>query len=151
ITLSLYGEVPRVGDRYGELISHGRDRMAVSFDFGVGQRVFRVTRTRRRRGAAQAQLEELIGGRECPVAEGVREVDKQIEALLGLPYEAFTQAVVLPQGEFWKFLKSQPRERREILRELLRHQIYERMRQAAAERAGEVGRTVQAIQQRLDE
>jgi exonuclease SbcC len=149
--LSLYGEVPRVGNRYTELISHGRDRMALVLDFRVGERVFRVTRTRRRAAAAQAQLEELIDGRERPQADGVREVDRQIQALLGLPYEAFTQAVVLPQGEFWKFLKSQPRERREILRELLRHEVYERMRQLAADRAGALGQAVRAVQQRLDE
>jgi DNA repair protein SbcC/Rad50 len=149
--LSLYGEVPRVGNRYTELISHGCPRMAVVLDFRVGERVFRVTRTRRRAGAAQAQLEELIDGDERPLADGVREVDRQIQVFLGLPYEAFTQAVVLPQGEFWKFLKSQPRERREILRELLRHQVYERMRQLAADRAGALGQAVRGLQQRLDE
>src|SRR5262245_37818532 len=149
--LSLYGEVPRVGDRYTEMISHGRDRMALVLDFRVGQRVFRVTRARRRKGAGQAQLEELVDGSERPLADGVRDVDRQIQALLGLPYEAFTQAVILPQGEFWKFLKSEPRKRREILRELLRHQVYERMRQLAADRAGTLGQVVRAIQQRLDE
>src|SRR2546428_10887396 len=151
ILLALYGEVPRVGDRYTELISHGRDRMALVLDFRVGQRVFRVTRTRRRKGAGQAELEELVDGNECPLADGVREMDRQIQVLLGLPYEAFTQAVVLPQGEFMKFLRSEPRKRREILRELLRLQVYERMRQLASERASVLGQAVGGLEQRLTE
>src|SRR3989449_6018751 len=151
ILLALYGEVPRVGDRYTELISHGRDRMALVLDFRVGQRVFRVTRTRRRKGAGQAELEELVDGNECPLADGVREIDRQIQVLLGLPYEAFTQAVVLPQGEFMKFLRSEPRKRREILRELLRLQIYERMRQFASERATGFGQAVAELERRLTE
>src|SRR2546428_5004412 len=61
--------------------------MALVLDFRVGQRVFRVTRTRRRKGAGQAELEELVDGNECPLADGVREIDRQIQVLLGLPYE----------------------------------------------------------------
>jgi len=125
--------------------------MALVLDFRVGQRVFRVTRTRRRKGAGQAELEELVDGNECPLADGVREIDRQIQVLLGLPYEAFTQAVVLPQGEFMKFLRSEPRKRREILRELLRLQIYERMRQFASERATGFGQAVAELERRLTE
>ena len=80
--LALYGEVPRVGDRYTELISHGRDRMAVMLDFSVGQRTFRVTRTRRRKGVGQAELEELISGIHQPLADGVHAVDQHIQRLL---------------------------------------------------------------------
>src|SRR2546426_4599569 len=81
LMLALYGEVPRVGDRYTELISHGRDRMAVMLDFRVGTRSFRVTRTRRRKGAGQAELEELTNEVERPLADGVRDVDREIRGL----------------------------------------------------------------------
>jgi exonuclease SbcC len=71
--------------------------------------------------------------------------------LLGLRYEAFTQAVVLPQGEFARFLHSQPRDRRDILRDLLRLQVFERMRKQAFEAAKQRHHHLQAIEQRLEQ
>lgn len=130
---ALYGRIPRVSRRYAELISLGRDRMSVVLEFQLLDRRFRVGRVGRRNGPAHAVLEEMLDGGTRVLASGVREVDRTVQDLLGLPYEAFTQAVVLPQGEFATFLKSPPGERREILRNLLRLQVYERMRQLAQE------------------
>lgn len=130
---ALYGRIPRMRRSYAEFISLGRDRMSVALEFSVGARTFRVARVGYRTRPPAALLEELVDNRERSVATGVREVDRTVQELLGLPYEAFTQAVVLPQGEFATFLKSPPRERREILRNLLRLGVYERMRQLAQE------------------
>jgi exonuclease SbcC len=128
---ALYGKVPRVGKAYSELVSHGRDRMSITLDFRAGDRHLRVTRTGRRSGAARAQLEEIIDGVEKPIADLVRTVDAEVEKVLGLDYDAFTQAVVLPQGEFARFMRGEPKARRKILSDLLRLHIYERMRRQA--------------------
>lgn len=147
---ALYGKVPRMGGKgLTELISLGRDRMAVVLDFRVGQETYRVARRTRRRGATDAQLEQLVDDTERPVAEGVRQVEEHMLKLLGLRYDAFTQAVVLPQGEFQRFLKSQPRERREILRDLLRLQVYERMRELARKQQDQLGGRTQNLEDRL--
>ncbi len=135
IIFALYGKVPRVGKTYRELISLGRDRLSVRLEFEMGLRRFRVVRTGRRGRSGEAQLEEIDVRRDKPIASGVHQVDDEITKLLGLRYDAFTQAVVLPQGEFARFLKSLPGERREILRDLLKLQIYERMRQTAFQQA----------------
>lgn len=150
---ALYGKVPRVGKEYGECISLGRDRLAVTFDFRIGPRSFRVTRIGRRRGAGSAQLEEILEGNDetKPLAEQVREVDRYVEALLGLGYEAFTQAVVLPQNEFAEFLKSKPADRRKILSSLLRLDVYERMKKRAGEIAANLRVSVQGYERRLAE
>lgn len=148
---ALYGKVPRVGKHYVECISLGRDRLSVTFDFRLASRRFRVTRVGKRRGAGQAQLEEILGTDTKPVADQVREVDRHVEALLGLGYEAFTQAVVLPQNEFAKFLKSEPRERRTILSSLLRLGIYQRMMVRANETAKTLDANVAAYRLRLEE
>src|SRR5260370_38229977 len=50
---------------------------------------------------------------------------------LGPGASAFMQAVVLPQGEFARFLEAPPRDRRSMLRTLLRLDVYERMREHA--------------------
>ena len=151
IIFALYGRVPRMRKGYSELISLGLDRMSVMLDFQVGRREFRVTRTGRRGRSAEAQLDELVNGTERSVAGGVHSVDKEIVRLLGLRYEAFTQAVVLPQGDFARFLKSQPRERREILRDLLRLQVYESMRRRAAECAKDLELKLSGVRERLSE
>jgi exonuclease SbcC len=150
---ALYGVIPRVGaQNHDELISHGRPRMAVALDFQISSHVFRVTRTRRRKGPAQAQLEELGDGAGRPVAEGVTAVEAEVRKRLGLSYDAFAQAVVLPQGEFMRFLKpDSPGKRRGVLRDLLRLGVYERMRQRASARADRLEQRVNELDRWLRE
>ena len=50
---------------------------------------------------------------------------------MGLDYDAFTKAVVLPQGEFDRFLRGALSERRRILQSLLKLQVYRDMMQRA--------------------
>jgi exonuclease SbcC len=151
MTYALYAKVPRLGRRgVRELISQLRDQMVVRFDFRLGARQYRVTRRTRRRGGAEAMLVEVSDGVERPVADGVREVNQRIEALLGLSYDAFQQAVVLPQGQFDQFLRSDPAQRRDILRALLRLEVYERMRERAHERARWLAQEVAAATKSLD-
>jgi exonuclease SbcC len=151
---ALYGSVPRLGRRANEMISLGADRMSVLFDFRVGAESYRVSRQsrRRRNAAATAQLERIgTDGVGRPLKDGVREVNAEIERILGLSYEAFAQAVILPQGEFQKFLKSEPRERREILSRILRLEIYERMGRLARDRARVLDQASVALERRLNE
>jgi exonuclease SbcC len=69
--------------------------------------------------------------------------------LLGLEAPAFMQAVVLPQGEFARFLKAQPRDRRSMLRTLLRLDVYERMRERAQRLSALKQGTVDSLQKLL--
>ncbi|MEQ1569137.1 MAG: SMC family ATPase, partial [Myxococcota bacterium] len=132
MVLALYGQVPRMGKHgLSELISLGADRGGVVFDYEVGGQRWRVGRRLRRGGATAAQLERIDADGVRAVAEGVREVDERIAATLGLGSDAFLRAVVLPQGRFDVFLRSPPSKQQEILTELLRLQVYDRMQQAA--------------------
>jgi exonuclease SbcC len=151
IIFALYGRVPRIGGKgLSELIALGRDRLGVAFDFALGDRHLRVARIMRRKtGAAQVQLDEIAEGGELPVCSGVRETDDKIKQLVGLAYEAFTQAVVLPQGEFANFLRSAPGDQRKILRDILRLQVYERMRELAARQRDHLKTLVGQLEDRL--
>lgn len=151
IVFALYGKVPRLGKGVSEMISLGRDRMSVTLDFSIGERRFRVARVAHRGRAASTQLEELLEDGERPLADGVRRVDEEVARLLSISYDAFLQAVILPQGEFARFLRSEAAKRREILRDLLRLSVYERMRERANQEAGELKGLVAAGQARLDE
>jgi exonuclease SbcC len=138
---ALYGWVPRVGNQYRQLVSHGAERLAVQLDFGVGKERYRVARNARKSdGRIQARLDRVDGDVTESIAGGVREIDQAIVRIIGLDHDAFTRSVVLPQGQFDLFLKGKPEERRKILVALLNLGVYEEM-QKIANRRGTTART----------
>src|SRR5262249_28174319 len=64
------------------------------------------------------------------------ELTTTVTRLLGLSFEHFTTCVVLPQGQFARFLHHKPRDRQELLVELLDLGVYGRMGSLARSRAG---------------
>ena len=133
VIFALYGEIPRVHHQNRtEMISAARNRVSVVLDFDVGPRRYRIARMLRRSGVQMVRLEEQDEtGSFKSLADQVRAATDQVVQILGLEATAFMQAVILPQGEFARFLKAQPRERRSMLRTLLRLDVYERMRERA--------------------
>ncbi len=132
------------------MISAARNRASVVLDFEVGPSRYRIARTLRRNGAQAVRLEEHVGnGSFKNLADQVRTANDQVAQILGLGAPAFMQAVVLPQGEFARFLKAQPRERRSMLRTLLRLDVYERMRERAQRLAALKKSTVDSLQKLL--
>jgi exonuclease SbcC len=149
MVFALYGKVPRMGKQgLLELISTGRDRVMVLFDFEFGGKKYRITRRVSRKSTPPKAILECDGK---PIANDVRPVNDSVEKLLGLGYEAFLQAVVLPQGQFAQFLQSNAGDRRKLLRELLRVQVYDRMRQGAAKTRDELKARVESAETRLRE
>src|SRR5690625_5276292 len=69
----------------------------------------------------------------CVDRQMVSEIDKKMEALIGLTKDQFKQIVMLPQGEFRKLLTSKTENKEEILRRLFKtepyKQISERLRE----------------------
>ncbi len=146
---ALYGYVPRLGKAGADLITTGRDRLAVELEFAVGQRTFRVARTLRRRQGAKVVLEETTSGRVRPLSDKVTDANAAIERLVGIGYDGFSQSVVLPQGRFDTFLRGAGGDRRELLKGLLGLERYELMRKAAAERRAALDRQIAAAEQVL--
>jgi exonuclease SbcC len=147
---ALYGRVPRAG-RHGmkDLISHGIAEARVRLEFSVDGQRYRVGRRLSRSQAQSATLERAEGDEWRSVVEGsgVKAVDTHIVELLRLPYEAFTRAVVLPQGEFHQFLRGDRDERRKILTGLLGLGHYEEMGRRARARGKGLETTVEATTQ----
>jgi DNA repair protein SbcC/Rad50 len=151
MVFALYGEIPRVNTHNRtEMISAGRERASVVLDFDVGESRYRIARTLRRNGTQMVRLEEReAGGSFRSLADQVRAATERVVQILGLEAPAFLQAVVLPQGEFARFLKAQPRDRRSMLRTLLRLDVYERMRERAQRQAATRKGTVESLQKLL--
>lgn len=136
---ALYGRVPRLGGRaVAPVITAGTDRARVKFEFEVRGNAYVVSRVAERNdsGASvrEARLETADGK---TIANGAGEVTREVEDLLRLRFEDFTKTVVLPQGEFARFLNAGSTERRDLLRDLLGLDVYTRVRELANERKAE--------------
>lgn len=151
---ALYGQVPRLGKQgVTEMIAHGRDALSVWLDFEVQGRHYRVVRRVKKRTKAAPQttvtFAEIVDGVEKSLGDGVKSVNEAIERVLGLRYADFIQTVILPQGEFARFLRAEPKGQREILQNLLRHGVFERMRGAAEEQRRELDARLRGVDGQL--
>ncbi len=70
-------------------------------------------------------------------------VNERVRELLGYDVEQFRQIVLLPQGQFERFLASDSKARLEILRGLFDVSLYERMTECLKERAADARATYQ--------
>ncbi|MFI7445081.1 AAA family ATPase [Nonomuraea indica] len=147
ICFALYGTVPRWG-REGAVahalapsVTAGKVAMVFDSDgrrYGVVRAMVRDAKGAVRTKEARldeldpaAPLAEAFGAVVRPLAEG-ENVTPEAQRVTGLEYRFFTQCVVLPQGRFAEFLHAAPRERQDLLVQLLDADVYERIRQRAA-------------------
>ena len=142
VALALYGQVPRMGKQgLGQLVSHGKAEARILLEFAVGGDSYRVARRLPRSGAQQGRFERWSGESWVDAVErgGIKPVNDAILDLVKLDFESFCKAIVLPQGEFARFLKGEPAERRRTLVALLGLGAYERMGMLARDRAKSSG------------
>jgi len=119
ITWALYGAATWSKKANAELLAHGARRMSVALEFEAAGEHWRVTRTFARSGAPSAQLECLSDATVTRV-DGVRQVDPEVERVLGLSYDVFCSCVLLPQGRFERLLKATRGEKTDVLKSILR-------------------------------
>jgi exonuclease SbcC len=126
IVFALYGSVPRWDDRraVGWALAPTATRGVVTLSFDVGADRYVVARELRRsaQGRVTVKNARLERGGAVLAADG--EVSGAVEKLLGLSYDHFVRCVILPQGDFARFLHSSPKERQDTLVDLLGIRIY---------------------------
>jgi exonuclease SbcC len=151
---SLFGRIPRLGgSQVAPIISAGAERARVSMEFAVGDQAYTVSRqVLRTKTGANTNEARLEHGTDV-MASGADEVTKSVEDLLALRYEDFTKTVVLPQGEFARFLTATKAERQALLRKLLDLDVYSEVRglarikaAAAEERGAQAGARLGSLQ-----
>ncbi len=136
VTFALYGSVARYGNErlVHPVINQRCSTALVDLVFTVGDRTYRVTREAVRRGAGGSIREARLEHGEQVVAAG-KEVTDAVTDLLGLDFGQFTTCVVLPQGEFARFLHETTKGREELLKRLLDLGVYDQVGQQARSRA----------------
>jgi exonuclease SbcC len=98
-----------------------------------------------------APLAGLLAASVEQIAEGPDGVTSQVQGILGLTYEHFTQSVLLPQGQFERFLRANAAKRQDLLVELLAFGVYDQVGQRARSRAGLAAQQRQLAQDNLAE
>ena len=95
-----------------------------------------------REESAKATLAELAPGADpadekawTPISSSVAEVNRTIAERTHLTKEQFLKVVLLPQGQFAQFLKSKPKERKELLKKMFPVEHYEQLFVALTEEA----------------
>lgn len=170
LTFALYGTV--AGGRLDHIRSHhaGPDTpTSVTLTFATSEGRFRLTRTARherpkKRGhgttvehpkAVLAAVEAAHHDeRVTPLLSGVREVDERCRQLVGLTAEQFQRVILLPQGEWARFLLADTAERRTLLQTLFGTALYERATELArahkAQATAELTQRCHAVAGRAD-
>ena len=149
VVFALYGKVAsddasadRVRSAYVD--SDVESYVDLTFETGAGR--FRVRRTpafdrAKKRGSGTVRQQASVRLWRLPaegtgdgleaqgevVATRLDEVGAEIQRIVGLDRTQFVQTIVLPQGEFARFLRADPEDRRGLLQKIFGTEVYERM------------------------
>src|SRR6266496_2619680 len=158
VTFALYGGL--AGEDSGEdrLRSHfagpGAEPSAM-LEFSVRGARYRITRVPehlrpKKRGEgftnepSRVHLERMAAGGWSGLSSNKAEVGDAVTEAVGLNREQFTQVMLLPQGEFARFLRAGDDARRTVLTRLFGTQLYDRITDELDRRRG------QAVRERQD-
>ncbi|MGW3059704.1 AAA family ATPase [Streptomyces goshikiensis] len=141
LTFALYGSAYRWGrsNAISYALAPTSNRCTVSLTFDVASQRYQVAREVRRIGQQVQQKTvsllrfadptAIVVDRNGPqpevLAGEIRELNSAVEQLLGLSFDDFCQCVVLPQGDFARFLSANTVDRQRILLKLLGAAHYE--------------------------
>lgn len=160
ITLALYGRIARSKEEK-EVISYGATQCQAEVEFSVnGQQYLASWGLHRARNKPDGNLigpkRELAQWDEkkqeyLPIAEKIKEVDDQIEQITQLDFQRFTRSVLLSQGDFAAFLRSDKGERSALLERITGTGVYSDLSKAAFQRFKEEDQKLSALQTQLQQ
>ncbi|GGK01807.1 nuclease SbcCD subunit C [Lentibacillus kapialis] len=132
---------------------------AIELEFEIRGRYYRILRQpghikegNKTRTGERYEFYEKVDGREVPCVDRqkVSDIDKKVEALIGLTQDQFKQIVMLPQGEFRKLLTSETENKEAILRRLFKTESYNQINQLLRDRKNRIEQDFKQAQQSRD-
>ena len=142
MTWALWGKAR--GRGVDDLIHIGESDMEVELEFSNGEDVYRVIRKRKRargRGSGASVLELQVagsggGGQFRPITGNtIADTQAQINQLLRLEYETFVNSAFLRQGRADEFTLRTPKERKEVLADILDLSYYDTLEELSRQKA----------------
>ena len=136
----------------------------VEYVFALGRRRYRILRSpayeRMSRGkmttrTAKGQLyrlpDEGEDGEELLLASNVTEVSDRIGQLIGFDAEQFRQVVLLPQGQFQRFLLAEVKDRSAIMQRIFRTERYQRLEEALLQESIDLENAAKEEREHIDQ
>lgn len=138
ITWALWGKARSRSD--DDLVHSTENYMEVEFEFVAGKQHYRVLRKRskpkRRRGSGQSSLDLFIaddGTYNTISGERIRDTQQKIIDILHMDYNTFINSAFLRQGHADQFTVTDAAQRKKILADILRLNIYDDLETRAKE------------------
>lgn len=162
ISFALYGSASgdlRESKNLRSDYASAEQKTEVEFTFKSGEYIYQVLRApeqelKKQRGegtrkvpAAAALFKILTDGSKEPLAAKSDEVTKKITELIGFKAEQFRQIVLLPQGEFRRFLIAESKDRKAILETIFKTELYRRIEALLAEHSTAIDNDYKALKQ----
>ena len=162
ISFALYGSASgdlRESKNLRSDYAPAEQKTEVEFTFKSGEYIYQVLRApeqelKKQRGegtrkvpAAAALFKILTDGSKEPLAAKSDEVTKKITELIGFKAEQFRQIVLLPQGEFRRFLIAESKDRKSILETIFKTELYRRIEALLAEHSTAIDNDYKALKQ----
>ncbi|ALX48577.1 AAA family ATPase [Lentibacillus amyloliquefaciens] len=132
---------------------------SIELEFEIHGRHYRILRQlghvkkgNKSKTGERYEFYEKVDGREVPCVDRqmVSEIDKKLEAIIGLTQDQFKQIVMLPQGEFRKLLTSETENKEAILRRLFKTESYNQINQLLRDRKSKADEAFKQLQQSRD-
>ena len=122
-------EEPREGSNTGWIRSDEKARSgSISFTFGLGDKTYRVVRTRAKSGKGTLNLAELVDGEWVDRSkEKYKDTQDEIVKVLGMDSLTFKACVLIMQDQYGLFLEAGKDVRIDVLSNLIGLEIYDVM------------------------
>ena len=148
---ALYEE-PREGELTGWICNDPEARSgAIKFTFKLGERLYRVTRTRQKSGKATLNIAEFVDGewadRSC---EKFKDTQQEIINIVGMDSLTLKACALIMQDQYGLFLQADKEARMNILGSILGLGIYGDMEELAAEKATDTNRTIRSLMDKAE-
>ncbi|MBK8081271.1 MAG: AAA family ATPase [Saprospiraceae bacterium] len=144
ITLALFNKIPRIGsfstpemEKIGSVVTHNTDDALAEIEYVIFKKKYRSTWKIQKNSKGNwkdYEMEVASLPDNILIETKKSEVPKVNEQMIGLNYEQFRKSILLAQGEFAQFLKSDQNERAKLLMEITGSQIYQEIGKAAFEK-----------------
>nr|WP_326207981.1 exonuclease subunit SbcD [uncultured Oscillibacter sp.] len=140
-------EEPREGELTGWICNDPEARSgAIKFTFKLGDRLYRVTRTRMKSGKATLNIAELVDGEWADRSkEKIKDTQQEIENIIGMDSLTLKACALIMQDQYGLFLQADKEARMNILGSILGLGIYTGMEELAAEKATDTNRAIRTL------
>lgn len=145
-------EEPREGELTGWIRNDPEARSgAIKFTFKLGDRLYRVTRTRQKSGKATLNIAECVEGEWVDRSkEKFKDTQQEITNIIGMDSLTLKACALIMQDQYGLFLQADKEARMNILGSILGLGIYGDMETLAADRATDTNRTIRQLADRAD-